>query len=354
MNKIAIITFNNLIYSPYANYYMQILDELKLPYDLILLNRGNMKESCNGTLINVHWNPLKRKIENLLRFSVIAGKRLKQNHYEKVVVLTTIPAVLLSVVLRKYYKKRYIVDIRDYTHENNFVYYFIEKKVLTSSYINVISSPKFTCFLPDGHFYICHNLNIPNNRIYHFSKNTDGPIRIAYVGTIGYQSQCMKLIRLVEHDQRFEFNFYGNMEGLGSVQAYFSGHTASNIHYYGPYFPGEKEKIITDNDILFNAYGNGSKLLDYALSNKFYDSLFYKKPLITSPKTYMSEISGLYSYDLDFAFIDNLNGLYDWYLHIPIDSFEQDTSKQLMQYKIGNEKLADVLRSFFKEKEICY
>ena len=321
--RIAIIAFNNLKYCPYINPYKDFFETRGVDCDIIFFDRENIvAERKKGQAIA--YDKQKKKIINFLRFAKETKRLLRNIQYDFVVVLTTIPGVLLTSFLRRNYKNKYLVDIRDYTYEKFFFYRHLQKKLFQRAKLRVISSPGFVNFLPKNEYVVCHNTthNLHKSKNEFCSSNT--PIVIGYVGTIAYAEKCKKMIDLVKEDDRFVLHFYGNVRDVKLIE-YAKVVNSEKIKFFGAYDPKEKEKIINNVDILFNMYGNESLLVKYALSNKLYDSFYYKKPLITSPNTEMAKLAGCFSYSLDND-SKNLNGLFDWYNNINKQEVENTIS----------------------------
>lgn len=314
--KVGIIAANNLCFSPYVFYYTKILDELNIDYEIIAPNRNpKIQDIQIGDVYYIDWNQKSHSIINYFKLSHEA-KKIAKKKYDYVIVLTTINAVFSYKWLKKYYKHKYIVDIRDYTYEYNRIFYYLEKKAVLNSKLNVISSKKFMTFLPEAEYYVCHNINTPINVLpYNFEKSQT-KIIIGYVGAVAYAEQCKKIMDLIKKDDRFEFHIYGTGVAENEVFEYKSKLNCERIKMYGKYSPKEKENIIKKVDILFNAYGYGRPLVDCAISNKLYDALYYHKPILTSPHTYMHEMGGYISYAIDLLQVDNLNDLWKWYQNI--------------------------------------
>ena len=311
--KVAIVAFNNIKYSPYVKTYSNLLDERNISYDVIIPNRNGFEEKLGETLYALPWDAGKHKALNFLSFASSAKKILKKNKYDFVFVLTTMPAVLLSSFLVRNYKNRYLVDVRDYTYEGVKLYALLEEKVLKHAAARVISSLGFQAFLPQLDYLLCHNTSYDLTRSkQEFQKKKDGPIRIGYVGSVAYAPHCKKVIDLVDQDERFEVYFYGNETRGTEVSSYVAAKNNPRIRFFGPYNPEDKEGIVESVDILFNVYGNATPLVKYAVSNKLYDAFYFKKPLLTSPETIMSELAGEFSFDID-ASCDSAEALYTWY-----------------------------------------
>lgn len=345
--KAAIIAFNNVKYSPYVKTYSNYLDENNISYDVILPNRDDIPEMLGEKTYAIKWDKNKHKALNFLKFRKEALRILKKNKYDFVFVLTTMPAVLLSGYLSRKYKGKYLVDIRDYTYENVSFYFKLEKRAVENSAVNVISSPGFKKFLPKADYLLCHNVNplYRGSDIGTFEPSQNSPITIGYVGSIAYKSQCMKLINLVEKDERFRFHLYGDEGTNHQISDYLAEHPCDRIKAFGPYKPEDKVDIMKNVDILFNAYGYGRKLLDYALSNKLYDSFYMGIPLLTSPNTSMSEEAGNYSFDIDFECDKSLDELYKWYYNIDQDAFYNYSKEYLNRVFVSQDQFYEKLKN---------
>lgn len=350
--KTAIIAFNNICYSPYIFTYADFLKKNGVSCDLIYPNRAGVDEAFDGNTYPILWDKNKSKCRNFISFTKKAKGILKKNKYDFVFVLTTFPAVLLSGVLSRRYKSKYLVDIRDYTYEHSKIYYHFEKKALKNSKLNVISSPGFANFLPDENYYICHNvLDKYKDNALQFKK-AHGRIVIGYVGTIAYASQCKAVIDMVRDDDRFEFHFYGNETNpFCPIKQYVDAIGSERIKYFGPYKAAEKPQIIQQVSLLFNVYGNERMLVKYALSNKLYDGFYFKKPLLVSPNTAMSEETKEFSYAIDLSKKGELDKVYDWYNEIDSVAYEKYANEYLESVFVENEKLQLELSELIKEEK---
>lgn len=340
---VGIIAANNLRFSPYIFYYTRLLDEIEIDYEVIFPNRNpEMIEPFNAKTIPIEWNKKRHSLMNYFFYSKKV-KKISDKKYDFLIVLTTTNAVFCSLWLRKKYREKYIVDIRDYTYEYNSIFYKLEKKVLEKSKYNVISSEKFKLFLPESKYLICHNINTPLQKSIHSFKKKEGKIIVGYIGAISYEKQCKRFIDLVNSDERFEFHLYGTGISEAALRKYAKAYCNNRIIFFGKYNNCDKDKIIQNVDILFNVYGNGRPLVDYALSNKLYDALYYHKPLITSPCTYMEEMGGYMAFSLNLDKDNNLQKLWDWYHKLDNKIFDKyaDTlyEKVMQQNRVTEETI---------------
>lgn len=353
--KVGIIAANKLRFSPYAFFYANILRELGVDYEFVVPDRSKeVHEEYNEKTRIVPWN---ERLHNLVNYSVFSArvKRICKRSYDFIIVLTTPNAVFFAPWITRLFPQKYIVDVRDYTFEKYGLYRAVEKTIFKNSAMNVISSPEFTTFLPKGTYYVTHNITTARTASAARLEKNKEHITIGYVGSIGYMEQCKKMIELVVKDPRFSFLFYGGGDGEAELRQYVSdrNYGSDRIGFFGAYLPDQKSAILRKVDILFNCYGNGSKLLDCALSNKLYDGLYYHIPILNSPNTYMDKMSGKLSYAFDFEREKDLDGLWNWYQSL--DEQEADSYANRMYQELAAQNLqtkaaiVDILKKQQKE-----
>ena len=334
--RVGIIAANNIRYSPYILFYTQLFKKIDVAYELIIPDRGGLKETFDAPLHVLPWENNRLTLMNYYLYSRNVKKILKKRAFDFLVILTGNNAAFLGLWLKKHYRNRYIIDIRDYSHENIRPYYLLEKTAIENSGLNIISSRKFTSFLPKAEYYICHNCTDGIRTMTAFSGGKE-PVKIGYVGGLYYVEQCYKLMKLVKDDPRFVFEFYGTSILEPTLKDMAKELNCDRIIFHGGYVPEEKGRILQKVDILFNAYGNGCALLDYALSNKLYDAYAYVKPILTSPGTYMSEMAGPLAFELDFDRTNLMDSLYSWYMQIDSEEVEEFAAHKLQEVTEENE-----------------
>lgn len=338
--KVGIIAANNLRLSPYVFYYTDIVRKLGIEFEVIVPNRNNkLIDTYDFPVITLKWDSNK---STLLNYKVYSSKVKKyvRNRFDFLIVLTTVNAVFCSWWLKDY-KNNYIVDIRDYTHENNFLYYAMEKKAIRGAATCVISSRKFQSFLPKHDYLICHNISMANDNEGHRLNKSNEKIVIGYVGAIAYEEQSKAIMRLISSDDRFEFHVYGTGVSELELKKFAEMLSCERVKFFGAYKQNEKPEIIEKVDLLFNAYGYGTPLVDCALSNKFYDALIFHKPLITSPHTYMAEMGGKMAFSIDDTDKDSLNKLWNWYQELDeteIDVFADSVYEKVIEENRNTKK----------------
>lgn len=328
--KVAVLLYQNIRHAPFLKFYEQIFQQIDgIDYDILYLDRHpELNEPNNEKYIPIRWvgkddHNLLQKIITSLTYPIRVKRILNRKNYDFILVLTTMPGVLLANYLAQKYPQKYLVDIRDYTKENMKFYFHKERVLINNSAINIISSPDFTTFLPKAKYNLCHNFNLVDKKEYpQFEKSSKERLVISYVGNIQYIDYCMKLIKLVNEDDRYEFHFYGKDGGSMEVTNFIDYLNNPRIIMKGAFLPSQKAEIYKQSDLIFNCYGNENNIVKYAISNKFYDSAYYRRPLLVSPHTTMQRLTKNFAYTMDFSHLNDLNELYDWYWSIDKSSFE--------------------------------
>lgn len=358
--NVAIILFQNMRHAPFLNFYKNILEEIDgLTYDILYVDRhpelNEPKDEHHYAIPWPEWSGIKRyigKSVGCLNFCFRVNRILKQKNYDRLIILTTMPAVILQPTLCKKFRNRYVVDIRDYTRENIRFFWKREEKAVKESAANVISSPAFVSFLPKAKYLLCHNLNIdPQDKSYgtrHFARKKKNPIVISYVGLIQYAGQCKRLIDLVKEDQRFEMRFYGTEGGTQEVLSYVREKKCDRVISMGVFKPEDKCVIYGESDLIFNCYGNDSLLVKCLVSNKHYDGAQFMKPLIVSPGTVMAELGGKNAYSLDLDHVTTLDGLYEWYQNLDEKEYEEHAKAVIDDALKTNQQTARQLKILLK------
>ena len=208
---ISIVFCGDLRYCPYLSRYTDRLDKAKSKYEVLFWNRAGLKISLNSNYKYYNnpsaedlskWN----KLHDFLGFRAWLKKQLSVSKPDGIIFLSTLSAVLLFDVAKKY-KKRYIFDIRDYSYENIKVFRKIESCIIRDSYFTAISSKGFQAFLPGHDYVIAHNFNrndIIENQV--FAPQTV-PYRIVWNGTVrffDYQKkylECQK--KCIENEKKY-------------------------------------------------------------------------------------------------------------------------------------------------------
>lgn len=331
MNKIGIVFIGDLLYCPYINEYIRILEDRDKPYDVLYWNRsGKESPKDNRFLPFEKLSILKKnkvsKIIDFFQYRRWLVHILDKNKYEKIIVLSTLSGVILLPELIRM-KGRYLLDIRDYSYEFFYLFYLLEKSLIKFSALTIISSKGFERFLPKHEYLYTHNISVHNREAYKeysLIKLKKEVINVVWMGAMRYFDHQKKLIKHLANDKRFELYYYGDGAELDEYMSYIQENRFNNVHLLGAYDNANKEEIIKGADILNNSYGPGNET-KYALSNKFYDGAFYHIPQVVETDTYKSTLAKKYGIGnaMNINNIGFADELYDWYVNIDTEQFNK-------------------------------
>lgn len=291
-NKICFISIGNIYNVPYLTFYLDIVGDND--YDIIYWDRELLDEktqAVNTYRFDFQVSNKMDKMRGYINFSNFCRKIVKSNKYQKIVFLQTLGSILNTQLIRKM-KAEFILDIRDYSYEQNPIIFKIENYIIKKAKMVLISSPAFKTFLPKNIEYLeIHNLQKINRENFNLSKAeiVKYPIKLAYIGKIIYIKENLKLINYFANDPRFSLLFAGS--GTEQLKEYCLLNNISNVKFVGRFKPEETINFYRNIDIIINTYGNNNPCLDYALSNKLYYATMLHLPILVNQNTYMETIS---------------------------------------------------------------
>lgn len=342
--KILIIGFSKLKYMPYINFYLDNLDKDKNDIHILYWNRDccleNTEKYVNTTLHEFfcfQQDDVAKvsKIKNFIKFRKYATKVIKEEKFDFIFVLHSLPGVLIADILKKY-KGKYIFDYRDSTYENFPPFKRMIGRLVQNSVATFVSSDAFRRFLPSScseKIYTSHNLLV-DSLSHREEKEKNGvfssKIRIAFWGFIRHEELNKKIIERISKDKRFELHYYGREQQVAlNLKAYASELNADNVFFHGEYTPDERYEFVQSTDLIHNLYFDNNTLL--AMGNKFYDGIIFRIPQLCMPSSFMGEQVNEFGvglvcdpYDDDFC-----EKIFSYYNHIDYDCFRRNCDKFL-------------------------
>ena len=297
--RVALLLPANISYCPYANIYMRVLDELDISYDIIYCD----KNAANEPAAYRYDKPLDSQSGMLAKFlyywkfSRYISKVVKSEGYNKLIVFTPQLAIFLYPFLKKYYAGRFILDYRDLSIEQKFM--GIYKKVQKMAAYNMISSPGFKKYLPKNVEYILsHNFNIDilKKAIQDFRKETysikseNGPINVLTIGGIRDYEQNKAVMMALGNQQGFRVSFVGRGNAAPLLEKDAKDKRLENVTFKG-FYKKEDEPCYIKESTLINIFYPRKPSHDTAISNRFYNSLIFRKPMITTKNTVQGDYS---------------------------------------------------------------
>lgn len=300
--RVGIVVPANISYAPYVSIYTKMLDNNNISYDIISWNREGLKEEgIQYPLQLASRNPIVLVLA-YLRFSLFAKRHIKESKYDKLIIFTPQAAIFASRFLKIYYKDKYIFDYRDLSIEQKAFFKRPFVRVLKNSFMNVVSSPGFLKYLPSNYkYYLSHNFNVEELRLALESEDEslnyiDESSSVIDVLTIGGIRDYESNVQVIEHLANIEginMRFIGRGSAAPALEEYANSINATNISFEG-FYPKEKEKTYVNDCTFLNIFYPRKPSHDTALSNRFYNSLIYKRPMITTMDTIQGDYASKY------------------------------------------------------------
>ena len=297
--RYLIISYDDYFNIPYIRFYEEALQKQGHTYDIVLWARSGQSAGLpNGFEFTGKDYPSKLgKILPFLQWRKFALNILKKNHYDRLIILTTMPGVLLADQLLGKYKGKYWFDIRDFTYEN---VPFYKKKVANlvhGSWATSISSPAFRTFLPDSP-RICQTHNISNEdaAVDHCPLDVNHrPMKIGFVGGIQFRVQNEMLLQQLANRPDFILKYAGKPHLGCDLQPFCQEHGIVNAEFLPAFTNDQKPAIYQDIQLINSIYGCDNQVVKLLLPNRLYDCALFKKPILVSKDTYLSEVVAQYN-----------------------------------------------------------
>ncbi len=301
--KVLIVGFYTKSFMPYIKKYEDILIAKNVKYDITCFDRdsnGDLSFEGNTYTFHKKMGTIKwKKIIPYFKYIHYVKRIIKEGQYNKLIVLTTVPAVLLNRVLLYHYNQNYIFDYRDYSYEKYRSYKRLVDRIVTNSFCTFISSKGFLHYLnPSEKINIVHNISNIEAMVDQASPIDTQDIIIGFVGYVRYYDVNTALIKCMQGHSDIKIVYYGAMYDDCDLVSYVKDNHFQNVEFYGIYQNDEKPDIYKNMTFINSIYSLDSKEVAYAIPNRLYDAALYKKPIIVAKGTYLSYIVEQYGIGL--------------------------------------------------------
>ena len=353
--RIALIIGGNRWFCPFVEIYADILKAQHIDFDVLYWNKTNTEKSeFSYDLFAKDTDSLFRKVINYFRYSLHLRKLIKKNRYDRLIVFNAVCGIFLFPFLKSHFRKKFIFDYRDLSIEQYVFFKPIFKKLLSISSYNVISSPGFKECLPDGFDYILsHNFNIDIVRwaITQSSlvtKNNSEIIDILTIGGIRDFSSNAEVIDAIANNPEFQMRFIGQGLASESLKTYCKQRKVKNVVFHGYYKKKDEAGFIGSSSFL-NIYYPTIISHSTALSNRFYNALIYKKPMIVTADSIQGDFVKKYNLGVVLKDCANLDEkLKTYWQNIDYSEFCKQANILLSQFVDDYNYFCDKVIKFVK------
>ncbi len=360
--KILIMGFAKIKYMPYLNMYLENCDSQKNDIHLLYWNRDLQEEDVSAFKdITLHEFKFYQeddvskssKIGGFIKYRKAAKKLIKEEKFDFIIVLHSLPGVVTADILKKQFKNRFIFDYRDSTYEGFAPYKKIIGSLVENSYATFVSSDAFRVFLPEScshKIYTSHNL-LTDSLSHRDERDINGieseKIRIAFWGFIRHEEVNREIINRIGADERFELHYYGREQQTArNLKHYVTEKGIGNVFFHGEYKPEDRYQFVRETDIIHNIYHDSNMML--AMGNKYYDAIVFRLPQICMEGSYMAELAEKYGtgigcnpYKEDFT-----DKIYSYYKGISdYDPFRTACDRELCRVLREVRRDADIIKN---------
>lgn len=353
--KIALIIPGSLWYAPYVRNYTRILDEEKSEYGIISWNREG-DDNPEG----FQYNERCQKGHGSAGFSAYKGyikfikKTINEQGFNRIIVFGPQMTCLLSTYLLLHFRNRYMIDYRDLSIEQKPGFKQLFALMQKFSCANVISSPGFKRCLPKRDYYLSHNFDeravreALENKSSETSFNIENGIDILTIGAIRDFSSNIEVTKAIANQDGFTLRFVGRGQGtVEKLQAYCDEVKASNVSFIGGYNKPEEAGYVKTSTFM-NIFYPRIITHDTALSNRFYNSLIYRKPMIVTKDTIQGDYAEMYNVGVAVTDCSNLTNDIKAFLQQDYKEYCKRCDGLLMEFLNDQYEFVEAVKKFVK------
>lgn len=355
--KVAIIILGNSWVCPYVNTYKSILEKCGVGFDVILWDRDGSDAGRDGTIcFNAGTLDLGRPLSKLygyIEYARFIKKTVLERGYEKLVVSGPHLAILLSSFLRRKFRGRYMLDYRDISVEQFPFLSWLYSRTLSGSRCNVISSSGFKKHLPRKYGYaVSHNFNVDDARralAGNAAVSIAAPWNVLTIGSIRNFSSNVQVLRALAGNASCRMNFVGAGDASARLERYAAEHDIRNAAFVG-YYKKEDEASYVKDASFINIYFPSDVEHSAIMSNRFYLSLIYKKPMIVTAGSVQAALVEKYGLGVVVADTARLcMQLEEYAASFDPAGFAASCNRLLAEFVKEHERTGELVRGFVLE-----
>lgn len=245
-----------------------------------------------------------KKALNLVRFIKQAGiyvKKFKPTYIHAIDVEMLLTSVLISngqkiiyeVYDIKFFRNKILNEIREKTE------FFALKKYVDSM---ILASPFFEIYYNDNKMQNIKKVTINNkpskevllkkrsNYMAQYKGKIENKLVVGFIGTIRYKEILINLINASKELDNIVILLAGDGPYFEHIKTYINENGfKSKVIMTGRYSNYDLKDIYDACDYIWAAYPNKDLNVKYAISNKFFESIIFRKKVIVSESTMLGE-----------------------------------------------------------------
>jgi hypothetical protein len=285
--KVCIIGPSSPRYMPFVSCYEEVLQSQDTKYDIIGWDRHLLGETGNTLVMYSRDGTASgwRVIPGYLGYRKFVLRWLAENEYDFYIVLTAQVGIALLDFLAS---RRFILDIRDFSHEDMLPYRIALSVLMKKSLVVAISSPGFKNWLPTSkNIILSHNTTI--SALHVSSLPFDfGSKRLLNIGGMIYYQEDLDFINCASKLNGWEIEYVGKGVYERQLEQYCRDN-ALPVTFRGAFGPEEKISHYRRANFVISHYGNRTQNTRTLLPNRLYESCVLGRPIIVCEGTYLGE-----------------------------------------------------------------
>lgn len=352
MSKVLLVAPSNISDAPYVQYYIRIFEINKVDYDVLYWNRlleDTHVDPSNYYSWDVYSDALDsawKKMYHAIRFGLYVRKHLQKHEYSSLVVFTVTYSIFMERFLSRWFKGRFIFDVRDHSPLCNTKIFncSVEKLVENSAY-TVVSSEGFLKWMPKNKtkYLVDHNVGLEllkacyDEPIKNMNKEH---LNILTIGQLRDDVANAFVMDSFANNKGFFLTFAGSGWALPILQKHAEDRGIKNVFFTGRYQKKDELDIIRQSDMV-NAFTGDDINSRTLMTNRFYNAVLCCKPLIVNADTFQAQLCKKY----DLGVIVDENADMEPLIHKYISEFDKE------KYLIGRSRFLDKIIIDLKQFE---
>lgn len=167
---------------------------------------------------------------------------------------------------------------------------FLEKLALKRVNCTLLASRFYEPLYPKNNNVILENLPLAIDGFKSCKKAlSNNQIRLGFVGSVRHYDLLRNLIISAQDIGNVELHIYGTGIVEDKLKSFCQKKHITSVIFHGRFQYDEIKSIYSKLDILWAAYPYKSRNVKYAISNKFYESIYYSIPCLFSENTMLGE-----------------------------------------------------------------
>lgn len=281
--KIGLVVPANLKYSPYVNYYTDILQKENVEYRIMSWDKVGIKEGTDmAYTLQTSDFDRKKILAGHFLFANKCKQYIRKEKITHLIIYTIAPLFFMGYHFLQSFQGRIIMDIRD---DSPFRRKFLNRlnRFADLAWTIVVSSPFYAEWIRKKSFQ-CHNVNIATLNRYDDSFSHEPftfPVKLTFAGMLIEEQLNIEVVRQLADKEDFSLTYIGmEIEGKQKLRKYVEDNSIHNVTFKGEYKKEDIVDIYRKEADLVNILRAKTEINKNALPNKLYDAVISGIPIV--------------------------------------------------------------------------